>query len=363
MPASERLLARDLSTALSGIVLFVAGGKSWTVDDALAAAVFRNELHDAIRETLELAGAEELAEERGHEPDSEDLQAFSDRYRYARDLITAGETEEWIRARGLTTDEFGAWIAARVCRTELPDAPPAGELEDLNRRLAVHLWMSDRMDALDDALQRRVASALEIEQSKELIDITRAREAFFARHQLDISGIAEWLENTQRAQAWLDEMLRLEAAYEAIRSKALTAEARQRHLHALGTALERVAIRTLDLDSEAAAKEAVLCVREDGTTLEKVAEESGYISEETEVWLEGVEPGLAQRLFCAEVGEALAPVSVDDGFRVYQLIRKLDPSLSDPAVVERIDRVVLDETFADLCSRHIQPSNAIRVVR
>lgn len=363
MPASERLLARDLSTALSDIVLFVADGRSWTVDDAIAASIFRSDLEGAIRETLELAGAEELAEDLEREPETDDLQAFSDRFRYDRDLISAGETEEWIRARGLTTDDFTGWMAARVCRNELPEASPAEDLEDLHHRLHVHLWMSDRMDAIDAALQRRVASRLELTEKNETVEITRARANFLVRHSLNEAGVDEWLDRAGRGREWLDEMLRLEAAHEAIRDRALTTEARQRQLHALGTALERIAIRTLDFDSEAAAREAVLCVREDGSTLADVAKESGFVSEETEVWLEGVEPGLAQRLFCAEEGEALDPVAVGDGLRVFQVIRKIEPSLSDPAVLQKVDEVIMDQTFAALCSRHIKPSEAIRGVR
>ena len=363
MPASERLLARDLSTALSDVVLFVADGRSWTVDDAIAASVFRNDLEEAINETLELAGAEELAEELDREPDSDELQAFSDRFRYDRDLISAGETEEWIRARGLTTDDFTGWMAARVCRAELPDASPAEDLEDLHHRLHIHLWMSDRMDALDAALQRRVASRLELREKNETVEITGSRTDFLFRHSLNEAGVAEWLDRSGRGHEWLDEMLRLEAAHQAIRDRALTPEARQRQIHALGTALERIAIRTLDFDSDAAAREAVLCVREDGSTLEEVAQESGFVSEETEVWLEGVDPGLAQRLFCAEEGEALDPVAVEGGFRVFQVIRKIEPSLSDPAVLEKVDEVIMDQTFAALCGRHIKPSDAIRGVR
>lgn len=363
MPASERLLATDLSTPLSAVVLFTASGATYRVEDAVGAAVFRNELEDAIVETLEFAGAEDLAEELDGEPDPSGIQAFSDRFRYERDLISAGETEDWIRARGLETEEFTGWMYSRACRLALPDAPPSSQLEDLHHRLHVHLWMSGHMDALDVALQRRVASRLEIDARGEQLDLAPARDAFLSRHGLDDSNVDGWLEKAGRDQSWLEEMLRLEASYDTIRQSALTPEAREREMRSLGTALARVAILTLDLESEAAAREAVLCVREDGSTLEQVAEESGFRSELTEVWLEGVEPELAQRLFSADEGEALEPVSVDGGFRVFQLVRKLEPALSDDGVLAKVDESILRQTFEALCSRHIRPSEAIRGVR
>ncbi len=363
MPASERLLTRDLSTALSGIVLFVAGGKSWTVDDALAAAVFRNDLEDAIRETLELAGAEELADELGHEPDSDDLQAFSDRYRYDRDLISAGETEEWIRARGMRTEDFTGWILRRWYLENLPAGNLVVEPENLSELLHVHLWMSGLMEDLDTALQRRVAADLDLAEKGEITSASTAMQHFLDLHRLDESALPAWLSGAGRDHAWLLEMARMEAAYDRTCALALTEGARAQQLDSMGLSLARIGIETLEVDSEAVAREAYLCVREDRVSLSETARESGFCSEYSEVWLDRVEPGLGQRLFCTEVGEALEPVEVDGGFRVFQVMRRFEPSIHEPAVARRLDALIIEQTFSALCPRYIQPSEAFRTAR
>lgn len=359
MSALDRLMLLEPSPELGATVLFLAEGTPYTVDDAVTAAIFRGSLDTAIRETLELAAAEERAEEEGFEPDDDALQASSESFRYEHDLITAGETEEWLEGRGLTTDDFGAWFHQRSCLQALP--PEASESEsavpdDFPHHLRVHLWMSDTMSDLTRELSRRIAAGLEVTKRGEDIPTEPVLRRFLDRQQLDERDLSRWLDALGRDHSWLSEMVRLEAAFDRLNSVALTADARQRMLGSLRLSLGRVEIETLELDSEAAAREAFLCVRDDGMTLADLALEAGYRSERVGMWMDMADETLGPRLLGAAEGDVIGPLAFKDRFKVCHVLRKIAPAVSDPAVCLRLDKAIVDQTFDGLCASHIHPA-------
>src|SRR5688572_16968245 len=110
MPAHQTLTLMNPSPRLGPAPLFFAQGVRYAVDDAVAAAFFRGAMDSAIDETLRLNAADERAAELGIEPADQVLQASSEKFRSRHNLITAGETEEWLEARNLDTDDFGDWL-------------------------------------------------------------------------------------------------------------------------------------------------------------------------------------------------------------------------------------------------------------
>ncbi len=356
MPVSlnEHLLRP--SPRLGSTVLFLAGGLPRTVDDAVAAAAFRGALDEAVQETLALAAAENSLEE-GREPAAEDLQKSSEAYRLEHDLISAGETEQWLETRGLTTDDFSGWLYRRLCRDACsPTAETAGGVEIPDRLpdlLRVHLWLSGGMDDLSVQLSRRAAADLEISERAETLSTAAVMSRFLERHGLDRSTLPEWLDVLGRDDSWLADSVRMEAAYERLASAAVSAEARARQLASTQWSLARFEIETLEVDSEEVAREAVLCVRNDGSSLHDVAAEAGFRSERVEVWTDALDERLAPLLLSAAEGDVVGPIEHGAGFGVHQVLRKLNPTLTDPAVTQRIDRVLVDGFFGGLCKRHI----------
>src|SRR6185436_10395466 len=152
--------------------------------------------------------------------------------------ISAGETEDWFAARGMTLDDFGGWLYQRLCADVLgfdgedDDAP-----EDFPDRLRIHLWLSGRMSDIERELRHRVASQIELSSRGETIN-----------------G---------------------DVAYDRLRSEAVNDDARKRKLAQSQMSLIKVEIDALELDTEEAAREACLCVREDQTTLAEVAKDIG----------------------------------------------------------------------------------------
>jgi len=141
----------------------------------------------------------------------------------------------------------------------------------------------------------------------------------------------------------------------------LTTERRSRKLVSIQSSLVKVEIESLQVDSEAAAREALLCVRDDGASLSEVASDSGYCAERSDIWLDTADDTLSRRLLGASQGDVVGPIHEGGRFNVYQVLRKTAPTISDPAVLERVDRIIADEFFADLCARHIHARDVARI--
>ncbi len=284
---------------LGSTKLFQAGGRTYTVADAVAWALARRDVDALLEETRDLSEAAEVVEE---EPAEESVQKASERFRYEHDLISAGETEEWLVARGLTLTDFGTWLYQRLCLEAGPPLTrsragrPASEGE--TPALLVHLWLSDAMEELSKQYARRIAAGGD-------------------------------------------------QAYARLAAEAVTPESRSRKLAAMNMSLTRIEADTLELSSAAAARETILCVRNDGDALADVARDAGYRAQRIELW------GDSTDLLSAREGDVVGPIESDGRYKVYQVVRRQKPSLDDPLISRRIDDAIIGEFFDDLCSRHI----------
>jgi len=281
-----------------------------TADDAVADALARGALDRAIAETLAMAAAEDEVE-----IDDEALQKSSERYRYEHDLISAGETEEWLGARGMTLDDFAQWLNARLCVAgRRAEARRSTEPEDFSERLLIHLWLSGEMDRIVEEFRRRIAA------------------------QIELAG----------------ESLSPDAAHERVVRNVLTEDARRHTLEILRLPLTRLEIESLELESDAAAREAMLCVHNDGESLAEVAADAAYPTRREVLWSEDAGRTLVPQAPFAKDGELLGPIRAGDRFKLCQVIRRIEPSLGDREVAARVDSMLLDEYFTDLCARHTQ---------
>src|SRR4051794_30406049 len=209
--------------------VFSARGQTVCVADVIDAAYVRGDLDPAWREVLLFV---EASDGRVTSPDEASLQARSERFRADRDLITAEETEEWLQERGLSLDDFSDYFVRRDRREKLPmNAPPpvqdyaAAPLE-LRALLRAELLLGGEFDRLAEELARRYAALSVVTPHA---DTDEERSAFLER--------ARWprtaLPGLGRSESWLDEMLRLERAYQQQRAAVLTAEALARSVELL----------------------------------------------------------------------------------------------------------------------------------
>ncbi|MEO5754526.1 MAG: hypothetical protein ABIR38_07460 [Chthoniobacterales bacterium] len=347
-------------TLVDGKTIFVCADRSWNGRDLLDAALFRGELQPEWEDLLRSLAAERRADEQNLEVDDEAFDSAAEQFRYERDLITAEETEQWLAERGVSLEEFSAHFVRRYWAGHWDDVA-AEEMaylaapNEMRKRLTDELVLSGKLDGMAIRQSWRVAAYQEAASAG--IDpglIEEQRAQFLERCGIEAEGLVGWLEQVGRDPEWLQEALMMEAIYHRDRAALLSPRAREHEIAALRLPLTRFEVETIELDSLDAAREALLCARDDGMSMEEVATEGRYPYRHPEVLLEDIPEDLQQKFLSVHPGDILEPIARGDGFHLCRIVGKKEPNLDDPVVKARADQRILDRHFSDLSTRHIQ---------
>ncbi len=336
-------------------VVFSLGPKNFSVRDVIDAAHFRGEIESAWQQLLARLEAEREAGEEGAEMEDGALDAAAVAFRYQYDLITAEETERWLELRALTLADFSDYFA-RVYwgnnfhpKTSSPTVPLHEASFEMRELLAIELILSGEFDGMAGRLSWRVAAMEGVELPPEEMEDERQRFA----ERIDTDR-AEWLDGLGRDEAWLEENIRMEAAYRQQCAKLVTPEAAEREIGALRLPLTKFEVETIEFESLDAAQEAIWCVRNDGMSMEEVAKEGRYPYQLVELLLENIAEDLQQKFLSLTPGSLLDPIARDDSFQLARLLVKTEPKADEPLVRERIEQRILERHFADLTAKCIR---------
>jgi hypothetical protein len=341
-------------------IVFTSGEESFTVRDLIDAAAFRGELNPIWRELLRLLAAEAKADESELELDESAIDDAAEAFRYEHDLITAEETERWLEERGLMLEDFSNYFVRHYWGDTIDDAEPeeieyASAPDELRELLVAELNLSGEMDRLAKRLSWRVAGNRE--SGNDGLDsqfITAEERRFFERNGVDQEQLPDWLEATGRDGTWFAKSVAMEALHRRKCETLLNKQAREHEIAAMRLPLTRFELETMEVDSLDAAREALLCVRDDGMAMAEVAEEGRYPYRHAEVLLEDLPEDLQQKFLSVSPGDILEPIARGDGFHICRVIDKAEPKADDEAVRDRAERRILERHFADLTAKHIQ---------
>ena len=107
----------------------------------------------------------------------------------------------------------------------------------------------------------------------------------------------DWLNAIGRDDEWFTNALAMEALYRQTCDRLLSRQAREHEVAAMRLPLTRFELETMEVDSLDAAREALLCVRDDGMSMTEVAEEGRYPYRHAEILLEDLPEDLQQKFF------------------------------------------------------------------
>ncbi len=329
-----------------------------SVGEVVRSALFRAELEPNVAAVARKDACQQEAERLDLEADEAAVDDAVERFRYENDLISAEETERWLEARGLSAEQLqdyfvrDHWLETLGETADAAGRPPvSAELLDA---LEAELLLSGAFGPLAAAHSRRllVRDRTEAPGSVERVEAERRR--FLKNARLKPRGVKAWLDVLGRSEAWLEGLLGMEAAYRQQCESILTTDRLARSLSSARLPLTRLEVERVQFDSVDAAREAHLCVREDGLALEEVARQTRYPFERLECLAEDLPEDERQRLLCAPVGEVQAPVETQGVFRLTRVTRREDPELSDAQVRERLERRILDLHFSETGSKDIR---------
>jgi hypothetical protein len=148
-----------------------------------------------------------------------------------------------------------------------------------------------------------------------------------------------------RSAAWARELAARtaaggEAAYEALVQGAATPEARAKTLDQHQVDWLRVDFELLELPGEGMAREAALCVRDDGLELNDVADRAGAQVTTHSMLLRDAPEPLAEPLLSATAGDLVGPIAAGGAYALAFVRAKRPPTLDDPVIQDLLDEEV-----------------------
>jgi hypothetical protein len=265
---------------------FTIDDETYTWGDVMMSERLRDHWDDLERITRHGLACVRRLTASGEELDAGEQAAAEASFRYARNLISGEDVQNWLERWGLRVGEWRAFVRRAILRERW-----SGELDATAARfpatdeeVAAAIWTEAVCSGALEAGARRLAGelALGAETGEASGNIsTRALEREIAAQGLD----------------WL-----------------------------------RIEGELLELSTEDLAREAALCVREDGRPLAEVAAECGTEPRPLNVFVVDVESEVAPILLAAREGELVGPVARDGVFKLFFVRKKTPASSDDPAI-------------------------------
>jgi hypothetical protein len=316
------------------MTMFTVANRDFGWEEIIIAARVWGEWKPFIEGVRQSLACLRLAAEKDELPAAAELRQAATAFRYAHNLISAEETNLWMRRWGMTVEEWMDCLRGQLlCRRwaqqldEIVADNPVSvkEVVEASRRYAV---CDDRLRHWAGKLAGRAALAagsgsLKIDappaggSADELIV---AIEAEFARQQKEI--ITTKLIETKVAHQRLDWM-RFDCRY-------------------LWFAEERVA------------REAAWCVSEDGLSLDEVAGQSHNTVQAWSFYADEIDVNLRSYFLAARQGDLLGPLNIRKGFPLISLLHKKLPAAHDPQIRARAEQAILAGVMEQAIHQRVQ---------
>lgn len=340
--------------------VFEVRGRTYTLGHVLSAAAFGGWLGSFWNDLRDELACAAYAEDEGYEIDTAALQSAADQFRYDRNLVTAEETERWLSDRDVDEDDLVAFLERRywfarfrpsAFAMPVDYAPPPALASDV---LWPEVVFGGRLAPLAIPLARRVAAAAEDGSPASPEEEAAARAAFVERTGCAPEGEAAWLERNRCAPDWFRELLALEGLYLRCRREALSPARCAAALEPRRLELTRIGFRSARFPSERHAREAYLCISDDGEEFADAARRAGAATEERTLLLADAPDPLRGLLLSAAVGEVVRGAGPQGEPLLIQVAAKTPPSIEDPEVRSRLEPALLARRFDPLVEAEVR---------
>ncbi len=360
--------ARLAPTRVADAVAFEVGVNAYTWDDVVLAATLWGEWQQVRSQVRSAMCALNDLRRRDAAPSDDEIESAADEFRYARDLITAEETESWLSRRGLDFDALLQFVERRLARRwtalrrdlRVDDYPTdddvevavwseavcSGWLARLASRLATQAAVHDRLKHETSDQRNGDHAGSELQGA----EATTAPAHTCPRHAETAGALGLCASPLQRLQ-WLRH---LDECFKAHTGALLTPRALgdEIHLHQLDWV--RVRVRYALFENEDTAREALLCVSQDRRPFEDAAERARVSWREDCLFLEEIDEEVRYQFLGAQPGDLLGPLWWAGRHGVFQLLEKQQVSEDDSTVCERAREIVLTCLLQDEVAHRVR---------
>jgi len=302
--------------------MFTVDGKEFGWDEIAAAAQVWGEWEPLAADTRRGLACSKRAAEIGGWPSKADVQAAANDFRYQQNLISGQETQSWLEQWGLTVDAWMNYFRRKLLRNQWPD----------------QLGQSDQAGA--------AAHPVSAEEVAEIIKCEAICSGQFAEWMRRLAGraaiTAPFGSFDVGDESPRDFVARIEAEFQQFRRQAITPERLQARISDHRLDWVRFDCRYIRFAEERIAREAALCVTEDGLTLEEVARDSHSVVEKGRFYLDEIDPAARPHFLAARSGDWLGPMKTTAGFQLFSIVNKQMPSNDDPQIRTRAEAAIIN---------------------
>lgn len=349
---------------LFGQQVFEVGDETYRWEDVVAFGILTGRLQGIEFRTRHGLACAAFAESQDEDPEIEErVDQAAAEFRYARDLVTAEEAEDWLAARGLETEEWLGVIRREVLRKVyasrldelLRDYPPSQSA--ILDAIRVEWLCADGSSSLADGLAQWAAAAAAEEELHPPDVVAEEEEEEIDLDDLDFGDDPEDTESTaETATGVIGGPPAVDIRPYLSRLKGLSAEAvaavverllRLRELHArycVSAASPqairkefdmhrldwvRMDCRSIFFENEAASREGAFCVREDGMSFDQLAADASTPVFDVRFLLTEVAEEVRPTLLAARAREVVGPLWFDDRWALLLVLDKILPTETD----------------------------------
>jgi hypothetical protein len=305
------------------MAVFTVNDAEFGWEEIVAAAEVWGEWRPFVEQTRQSLACLRLAAENGQLPSGAGAREAATAFRYAHNLISAEETQVWLSAWGMTVDDWMNYLRGQLLRerwasrlNEIVAANPVGD-EEVAEVVKNHAVCADKFTEW----ARRLAG--------------RASIAFGAFGAAG-SGSLDSIGSSPR-----ELIERVEAGFDAWRRLVVTANLIEARIADHWLDWIRFDCRYIWFPEERIAREAALCVVEDGLALDEVAHNAHCIVQRWNFYLDEIEANARPYFLAARAGDLLGPVKIMEGFPLFSVVNKQTPADSDPQIRLRAEESII----------------------
>jgi hypothetical protein len=331
-------------------LVFRVGAENYIFADIILAAQAWNDWASLEQETREgiacVKHARVIQEPKG----AVEVEAAADVFREERGLHDAEVAENWLQERHVSFRAWMQYIRRSLLRKKWASSLPRllteysiGQ-EQVNRNVRIEGMCSGYFAALTRKLAGRAAlhDRIEKETGSHPGNGPFPNERANSKSPYEFNLNAQQLGlSTDEARQKLDRLTGLDLAFTQFRSQILTEEHIKRQISVHQLDWIRIQASSLSFQDESLAREAALCVREDGEELQIVAARARTALEQEQLELGNLDPGLQAAFLRARIGKLIGPIRLGQEFKLYHVLDKQIPSPDIPEVKARTEKLIL----------------------